>query len=167
MGNKINININGLFSVNYENGITVEEVSHDYKKVTGRYIIGAKIDDVIISFDTKIYDDTRIDFFDYTTPEGNKMYQSGLKYIAIVAAKELWNKEVYFKYSLDKGVYAEVDKKLSEKDIVSLKAKMHDIADYGYKINKCVVSKEDAIKINKRGHNIANKNKKEQKVIKV
>ena len=99
MGNKINININGLFSVNYESGVTVEEVSHDYKKVTGRYIVGAKIDDVITSFDTKLYDDTKIFFFDYTTPEGNKMYQSGLKYITIVAVKELWNREVYFKYS--------------------------------------------------------------------
>lgn len=145
MGKKINININGLFSVNYDSGITIEEVSHDYKKVTGKYVIGAKINDVVMNFDTKIYDDTTIVFFDYTSYEGNKIYQSGLKYITIMAAREIWGKEVYFKYSLDKGVYAEVDKKLTEKDIINLKAKMHDIADYGYKINKCVVSKEDAI----------------------
>ena len=146
MGNKINININNLFSVNYDSGVTIEEISKDYRKVTGKPVIGAIFDEQIATFDTKIYESTRIDFFDYTTPEGNKIYQSGLKYLVILAARELWNKEVAFKYSLDKGIYAEVDKKLTEKDILNLKAKMHEIAGYGYKINKCVVKKHDAMK---------------------
>ena len=49
-----------------------------------------------------------------------KMYQAGLKFIMIIAVRELWDKKVYFKYSIDKGIYAEFDKKLSDRDIEEL-----------------------------------------------
>ena len=115
MGNKINVNINNLFSLSVDNGITIKELAHDYKKVTGNVIVGAKVENVVVDFDTHIDKDAHIDFFDYTDLAGNKMYQAGLKFIMIIAARELWGKTVSFKYSIDKGIYAEFDKKISAK----------------------------------------------------
>ena len=109
MGNKINVNINNLFSLSEEPGIALGELAHDYKKVTGNVVVGAKIDNVIVDFDTRLYSDTHIEFFDYTDQAGSKMYQAGLKFIMIIAVRELWDKKVYFKYSIDKGIYAEFD----------------------------------------------------------
>lgn len=146
MGTKINVNINNLFSLNCDVGTSVGELVHDYKKVTGKDVVGAKMGEMIVDFDTKITEETRVDFFDYSCLEGNKMYQAGLKFIMILAVKALWNKTVYFKYSIDKGVYAEIDKKLSDKDIEELKNKMHEIVNYDYTIKKCVTRKQDAIK---------------------
>lgn len=146
MGTKINININNLFSISADSGITISEVGHDYKKVTGKVIVGAKIDNIIVDFDTKLFEDSRVDFFDYTDPEGNKIYQSGLKFLMILAAKALWNKTVIFKYSIDKGIYAEIDKKLTDKDILDLRIKMEEIVADDYPIKKCVTKKLDAIK---------------------
>lgn len=146
MGNKINVNINNLFSLNCEAGTTVKELVHDYKKVTGKVVMGAKIGEMIVDFDTKITEETRIDFFDYTCLEGNKIYQAGLKFVLILAVKALWNKTVNFKYSIDKGIYAEIDRKMSVQDFENLKAKMQEIVDYDYPIKKCVTRKTDAIR---------------------
>lgn len=145
MGNKINVNINNLFSICADEGVTLSEIAHDYKKVTGKVVVGAKIDNVVVDFDTRLIEDTQVEFFDYTNVEGNKMYQAGLKFIMIVAVKSLWNKEVYFKYSIDKGLCAEIDKKLSDQDIIDLKIKMNEIVSYDYPIKKCVTRRMDAI----------------------
>ena len=145
MGNKINININNLFGISADAGISIYDVAHDYKKVTGRPVVGAKIDNMIVDFDTKLYEDTRVDFFDYTDPEGNKMYQAGLKFVLIMAVKSLWNKNVYFKYSIDKGIYVEIDKKLSDADILEIKIKMEEIIGYDFPIKKRVTKRRDAI----------------------
>lgn len=146
MGNKINVNINNLFSLSVDSGTLISEIAHDYKKVTGKVVVGAKIDNMIVDFNTKVFEDSRIDFFDYTTPEGNKIYQSGLKFIMILAVRSLWNKTVSFKYSIDKGIYAEIDKKLSDEDIEELRIEMEQIVSYDYPIKKCVTSKLDAIR---------------------
>lgn len=145
MGNKINININNLFGISADAGISIYDVAHDYKKVTGKPVVGAKIDNMIVDFDTKLYEDTRVDFFDYTDPEGNKMYQAGLKFVLIMAVKSLWNKNVYFKYSIDKGIYVEIDKKLSDADILEIKIKMEEIIGYDFPIKKRVTKRRDAI----------------------
>ena len=146
MGNKINVNINGLFSLNCNQGVSVYELAHDYKKVTGNAVIGAKIGEMIVDYDTHLTEDTRIDFFDYTCPEGNKMYQAGLKFVMILAVRSLWNKTVKFKFSIDKGIYCEIDKKMSDENIYELKEKMEEIISYNYPIKKCVTRKLDAIK---------------------
>lgn len=143
---KINVNINNLFSVNVEQGTTVSEIAHDYKKATGNTVVGAKISNNLVDSETKLFESTKIDFFDYKTPEGNKIYQAGLKFIMILAIKKLWNKTVKFKYSIDKGIYSEIDRKLSDKDILDLKIQMEEIVSYDYPIKKCVTSRTDAIR---------------------
>lgn len=146
MGNKINININNLFSLNAEAGVPISSLAHDYKKVTGKVVVGARIDGVIVDFDTRVMEDTEVDFFDYTDKVGNKIYQAGLKFIMIIAVRKLWNKNVSFKYSIDKGIYAEIDKRLTDKDIEDLRIEMEEIVSYDYPIKKCVTRKTDAIK---------------------
>lgn len=143
---KINVNINNLFSISADQGISVSEIAHDYKKATGNTIVGAKVNNILVDANTKLYENSRIDFFDYTTTEGNKIYQAGLKFIMIIAVKKLWNKTVKFKYSIDKGIYSEIDRKLSDKDILDLKIQMEDIISYDYPIKKCVTSRNDAIR---------------------
>ena len=145
MGDKINVHINGLPSLSFESGTPLYEIKDDYKKITGKRVIGAKINNLVVDLNTKLYGDTNITFFDHTDPVGNKMYQAGLKFILIIAVKNLWKKEISFKYSLDKGIYARVDKRLSDDDILLIKTKMQEIIDYDYPIKKCITKREDAI----------------------
>lgn len=145
MGNKINVNMCNLFSISVDAGTTISEIVKDYKKVTGKCVMGAKINNLIVDFDTVLTEDVRIDFFDYKDSEGNKIYQSGLKFVTLLAVRELWNKNVQFKYSLDKGIYTEIDKKLSDEDIEELKIKMREIVNYDFQIRKRVTKRKDAI----------------------
>ena len=145
MGNKINVHINGLPSLSFAAGTPLYEIKDDYKKITGKSVIGVKINNLVVDLNTRLYEDSKITFFDYTDPVGNKMYQAGLKFVLIIAVKSLWKKEVSFKYSLDKGIYARVDKKLSDDDILLIKTKMQEIIDYDYPIKKCITKREDAI----------------------
>ena len=145
MGNKINVNINGLFVLSYDEGVHLSEVIHDYKKVTGNCVVGARVDNLIIDNDSRFFSNTRVDFFDYTDPEGNKMYQAGLKFLTILAAKLVWKCDLSFKYSLDKGIYAEVDKKITDEDVEELKFKIREIVGDDYPIKKCVTKREDAM----------------------
>lgn len=145
MGKKIVVNINDIFSLNYDAGINVTEIAHDYKKVTGKRVIGAKVDNLLISSDTCFYDNAHITFIDYDDREGNKMYQAGLKFLLLIAAKLLWNGEVFYKYSLDKGIYAEFDKKITDEDINDLKIKMREIISDSYAFKKCITTRKDAI----------------------
>ncbi len=143
---KINVNINNQFSLSAESGITIGDLAHDYKKVTDKVIVGARLGNTIVDFDTKLTEDAHIEFFDYTDQAGNKMYQAGLKFIMIIAIRELWNKSVSFKFSIDKGTYAEVDKRLTDKDIEDLRIKMGEIISYDYPIKRCTTRKSDAIR---------------------
>lgn len=146
MGNRINVTINKQFSLSANTGVTIKELAHEYEKVSDMIIIGARVNDSIVDFDTKIMEDTNIEFFDYTDPSGNKMYQAGLKFVMIIAVKELWNKNVTFKFSIDKGIFAEIDKRLTDQDIEDLRIKMNEIISYDYPIKRCVTRKLDAIK---------------------
>lgn len=146
MGNRINVTINKQFSLSANTGVTIKELAHEYEKVSDKIIIGARMNDSIVDFDTKIMEDTNIEFFDYTDSSGNKMYQAGLKFVMIIAVKELWNKSVTFKFSIDKGIFAEIDKRLTDQDIEDLRIKMNEIISYDYPIKRCVTRKLDAIR---------------------
>lgn len=142
---KINVNINKQFSLSAIAGVSIADLAHDYKKVTDRVIVGARLNGRIVDFDTKLTEDAHIEFFDYTDQAGNKMYQAALKFIMIIAVKELWNRNISFKFSIDKGIYAEIDKRLTDKDIEDLRMKMDEIISYDYPIKRCTTRKSDAI----------------------
>ncbi len=146
MGNRINVTINKQFNLSANVGVTINELAHEYEKVSDKLIIGARMNDTIVDFDTKIMEDADVEFFDYTDPSGNKMYQAGLKFVMILAVKELWNKTVTFKFSIDKGIFAEIDRRLSDQDIEDLRIKMNEIISYDYPIKRCITRKMDAIK---------------------
>ena len=85
----------------------------------------------------------------------NRVYIAGLKFMLVNAVKRLYNGEVFFKHSLDKGIHATIDC-----DTVITKAELKKIKDYMKKMvkedipfNKKVVSKQEAYDFFvKKGH---------------
>lgn len=67
-----------------------------------------------------------------------KVYQSGLKFVLQVAAKNIFNCEVEFPHSLDKGLYTKLitPRKLTFDDIEALKDEMKRIIESDAKISK-------------------------------
>lgn len=75
-----------------------------------------------------------------------KKYQAGLKMVMYVAVKKLFNCDVFYMHSLDKGLYCKIDteKKLTINDINNLKKYMDEIIAKDLKINKKVITIKDA-----------------------
>lgn len=75
-----------------------------------------------------------------------KIYQSGLKFMLVNAVKRLYNGEVIFHHSLDKGMYATIvsDTIIDQNELSRLKAYMDTMVQNNIPFNKKVVSKQEA-----------------------
>lgn len=84
-----------------------------------------------------------------------KVYQSGLKFMLINAVKRLYDGEVIFHHSLDKGIYATItgNKNIDNQEMGRLKAYMQTMVNSNIPFNKKVVSKSEAYNFYKnKGH---------------
>ena len=74
-----------------------------------------------------------------------KKYQSGLKMVLYVAVRELFNCDIFYLNSLDKGLYCKIDtdKNLTLEDITKLDLKMKEIIDNNERIIKKVITKQN------------------------
>ncbi len=149
MNKQITITFNDGSSNSYPAGVTLLELSKYYKNKMPNPIIGAKINNVIKPLSEKIYKDITVTFIDFTDIDGYRMHIAGLKYVAEVAAKELWGAktEAFFLNSLDKAIYTEIksDHELTSNDFISLKNKMQEIIDMDLVFEITLAEKKDAI----------------------
>lgn len=75
-----------------------------------------------------------------------KIYQSGLKFMLCNAVKRLYNGEVIFHHSLDKGIYATIISEtiIDETETKKLKNYMDVMVEKDIPFNKKVISKQEA-----------------------
>lgn len=73
-------------------------------------------------------------------------YNAGLKFLLYVAVKDLYNGEVFFQHSLDKGIYTKIkcDKLIDEVELKRIKEYMGVLVKKKLPIDKKIVSKNDA-----------------------
>ena len=148
----------------YPYGITYYEISREYDNNSNK-ILAAKINNELISLDMKCTSDCDIEFIDVNDKNGYKIYQSALKFIFIVAVKEVFpGAQVIFEHSVPKGILAKIDKVLVQQiDISKIKGKMASIIAEDIKIEKLNIYKNEAIKYfethgeNEKAKNIYNK----------
>lgn len=78
----------------------------------------------------------------------NKEYAAGLKFLLYVAVKDLFDGEVFFHHSLDKGIYTTIECKeiIDKEKLLNIKNYMKKLVDKDIPIVKRIVKKEDAYK---------------------
>ena len=86
---------------------TLLELSSEFQKNFKYPIILAKVNGHIRELTTKVTADSKIEFLDLTSKEGNRTHISGLTYVLIYAIKKLYGKNAnaIILHSLDKGIY--------------------------------------------------------------
>lgn len=147
--NAITITFKDKSSAEFPINTKVFEVALKYQTKMKHPIIGARLNNEIVSMDYKLTKDAQIDFLDFTDPYGYRMYQGGLKFIYEVAIKELYDQaEVRFWHSVPKGIMTEIvsEKNLIKDDLTKIKQKMEEIISANLKIEKLNVLSKDAIK---------------------
>ncbi len=128
-------------------GITLEELSKIEQDHFRYPILLAKVDGVLKELTTKIVEPARIEFLDLTSREGNRVHVNGLKFMLQYAIKELYgqNKNMKIQHSIDKGIYVEVDFKISEEMVKEIKEKMCSLVEKDLNISEVHVDRMDAI----------------------
>lgn len=149
MSNKIHITFNNGEEGDYESGISLLELSKYYQKEMDNPIIAAKINNIVFSLNEKIKKDVQVDFIDVNDINGQSMYLAALKFVFLVALKEIYGEtaDAYYLNSLDKGLYTEViiDQKLNETEINKIKDKMLEIINLDLTFEKITPTKKEAV----------------------
>ncbi len=126
---------------------TVYDVANFYQEKMKHDILGAKINNEIVSMNTHLTKNCSIEFIDILDPYGYRMYQAALKFVFEVAVKETFpNVEVNFLHSVPKGIMAEIKgHNIVKNDLNQIKDAMTKIISADKKIEKYNVSAKDAI----------------------
>ena len=130
----------------YNRGITFYEMSKDFPMEN---IMAVKIDNEVYSLDTKVFEDTKLEFINTNDIIGNKIYKAGLKFLFEVALIETFPElEVSFEHSVPRGMLGVVEgnKIITQEDLQKIKNRMDEIAKEDAIIQKLNVSPKEAIK---------------------
>lgn len=141
-------------------GTTLYEVSRFVKDDFTYPIIAAKMNNSFTDLSKAIVNDCKVEFYDRSSNQGNRVYARSLEFLVTVAARKILKEdsEVLIDYSLGNGIYCEVvGQRINQKYVESLEEIMHDMVKDKLKFKKTVVSRIDAI-------NYFNNHKKYDKV---
>lgn len=148
MNSTLELKVNGETS-SYPIGITLFELSKYYQNQMSNPIIAAKINNIVVPLYEKVKNNSEIIFIDVNDINGQSMYLAALKFILIIAVKELFgdSSDVEFLNSLDKGLYTEVKigEKLTPEVIQRITNKMAEIINLDLLFEKITVNKKEAI----------------------
>ena len=108
--------------------ITVREV---IKQIDNKDLIALRINGSIVDADYELDKDAYVNFITVNDRVGRKIYTKGLKYVYLLAVKELYGNKatVEIKHSLDKYLYTELNMKngINENIVEEIKNKMKEI----------------------------------------
>ena len=129
----------------YPNYITLEDISKDFQENYSETIIMAEVNGRPYELNYKVTDDVTVDFFDLTSPTGNRVYESGLIFVLEKACLNMLNSEIEVKYSIDKGIYIKTYKKITKEDLDKVSREMKEIVKRNLPIQKNLVNRLEAI----------------------
>lgn len=133
----------------FKKGITLREVISElkYEDVLCGMFTGR-----IINYDDTIDKSGKLYLYDINTKQGNKIYEKGLLLLFEVSAKEVLGNdaEVIVRFSIDKGVFCEVDKKITKEQLELIKRIMKDKVKKSIPFNKIETSRLEAIEYFKK-----------------
>lgn len=129
----------------YPKDITLEDISKDFQDNYSETIIMAEVNGRPYELNYKVTDDVTVDFFDLTSPTGNRVYESGLIFVLEKACLNMLNSEIEVKYSIDKGIYIKTYKKITKEDLDKVSREMKEIVKRDLPIQKNLVNRLEAI----------------------
>lgn len=125
-------------------GITLREVINN---LNNEDIICAMYQGRIINYDDVINKSGNIYLYDINTKQGNKIYEKGLLLLFEVSVKEIMGNdtEVIVRHSIDKGIYCEVDKKITDEQLDKIKKKMKEKVKNAIPFEKLETTRQEAL----------------------
>lgn len=131
----------------YVKGIKLKEILENLKNEYPKGIVSAKYNSVTLNDEDTITKSGKLSLYDLNTLQGNKTYERGLLYLFETCALEVLGKDtnIYVKYSIDKGVFCKIDKKVTEEEVLKIKKMMAAKVKEEIPFTKIETTKAEAI----------------------
>lgn len=140
----ITVNVNGKNYL-YPKGVSLLGVSKDFTEDFENEIIIGELNGMLTELSKNVFEDCSLKFYDNMSPIGNLVYQNGVIFMLIVAFKEVLNTNIIINHSIDKGIYFETKKKITESDLELVSNKMNELIKKNLPIEKTLVNRLEAI----------------------
>ena len=103
----------------YQKGIKLEDIIKDIKGEYEFDIICGMFKNEILNYSDSIMKSGKLYLYDINSKLGNRIYERGLIALFKVTVLELFGKttKVKIRHSIDKGIFCEIDRKLTNEDI--------------------------------------------------
>lgn len=134
--------------IEYPKGIKFSKVIDDMKNINSYDIISAKYENQLIDYEDAIMKSGHLTLFDINTIQGNKIYERGLVLLFMTCAKKILGNNVCIRIRqpIDKGIYFQIDKKVSLEEVNKIKNMMKQKVSENILFEKIETSREEAIK---------------------
>ncbi len=112
----------------YRKGIKFSEIVNDIKDKYKYDIIAGSFRNQYIGYNDTIVKNGQLVVYDINTKEGNTIYEKGLTFLFWISAYEVLGPDagIKIRHSIDKGIFCEIEKKLTEQDVINIKKNMHE-----------------------------------------
>ena len=141
----INVTIDNK-NIEVSKGTTLLEISKLFQSEYKLPIILAKVDGQYRELSFVLLRNCTVELLTLRDRQANRAYVNGLIYLLIYASKKvLKGNELIVQHSIDKGIYINSRKKITEQQVESLKEEMKNIIKLNLPIEKLNVNRIDAI----------------------
>ncbi len=131
----------------YRKGIKLHEILENTKENYKHDIICAKFKNQHVNYNDSLVKNGTLTLFDINSKYGNKIYETGLIYLFVSCVKDILGSDVTVRvrYSIDKGIYCEINSKLNIEMLDSIKKLMKEKVKKEVPFIKIETSRMEAI----------------------
>lgn len=136
----------------YEENVNALVFARDVLKLNTEELLACKINNEVKAVDYNITENAIVEYMDYTTSDGSRIYVRGVTFIFLKAMEELYPEvKMTMNYSLGHSLYCEtVNGEITDEMLSAVKARMNEIVEMNLPFEKKVVSIEEAKKLYKK-----------------
>ncbi|MBR2857681.1 hypothetical protein IKE96_00445, partial [bacterium] len=150
---KIKLKYKNVYIGNIESGTPLYEIAKVVKSDYKYKIVGAKLGSRITNLNTLVTNDETVDFYDMSSPFGNRIYSRSLEFLATAAVRKMFGKDVdiIIDYSIENGIHCEiVGRRITSASVQKLEEEMRNLVDQKLPIDCVIVDRIEAIKYLKK-----------------
>jgi len=132
----------------YLKGITVLEIAEDISKSLVKNAVGARVNGKVVGLNYKLDEDCQLEILTFEDDEGKDIYRHTSAHVLAQAVKRLFPEaKLGIGPSIENGFYYDfdLDYPLSPDDFEKIEAEMKKIIKEDIKLERIIVSKEEAI----------------------
>jgi len=133
----------------FANPVSIEEIAADIGPGLAKAALGGKIDDNLFDTSHIIENDTRLSIITDRDEDGLEIIRHSTAHLLAQAVKELFPKaQVTIGPVIENGFYYDFsyEESFSPEDLLAIEKKMQELMKQDFKIERSVMSREDAIK---------------------